>query len=75
MLPSFQLLTRFSSSTAFDCGVAIAAIVTFFALQWPGVEINWWGNEIVNVGADAYPGTALLPVPDIGYWGPSTGWH
>ncbi|CAG7854939.1 Sexual differentiation process protein isp4 [Serendipita indica DSM 11827] len=62
-------------STAFDCGVAIAAIVTFFALQWPGVEISWWGNDIVNVGADAYPGTALLPVPDIGYWGPSSGWH
>ncbi|PVF96622.1 OPT-domain-containing protein [Serendipita vermifera] len=62
-------------STAFDCGVAIAAIVTFFALQWPGVEISWWGNDVVNNGADAYPGMPLLEVPEVGYWGPSSGWH
>lgn len=62
-------------STAFDCGVAIAAIVTFFALQWAGVEINWWGNNVVGMGADSYPGTPLLDIPDVGYWGPSSGWH
>jgi OPT family oligopeptide transporter len=62
-------------STAFDCGVAIAAIVTFFALQWPEISIDWWGNDVVNNGADAYPGMPLLDVPDAGFWGPESGWH
>ncbi|KIM32165.1 hypothetical protein M408DRAFT_6492 [Serendipita vermifera MAFF 305830] len=61
-------------STAFDCGIAIAAIVIFFALQWPGVEIHWWGNDVVTRGADAYPGTPLLKVPESGFWGPESGW-
>ncbi|PVF97003.1 OPT-domain-containing protein [Serendipita vermifera] len=62
-------------STAFDCGVAIAAIVTFFALQWADIYVAWWGNDVTNVGADAWPGMPLLPVPEVGYWGPETGWH
>ena len=61
-------------STALDCGIAISAIVIFFALQWPGVQINWWGNTVGTKGADAYPGVALLKVPDKGYWGPESGW-
>jgi OPT family oligopeptide transporter len=62
-------------STAFACGIAIAAIVMFFVLQWPGVQITWWGNTVGTQGADVYPGPALLKIPDNGYWGPDSGWH
>jgi OPT family oligopeptide transporter len=60
-------------STAFDCGIAIAGLVTFFGLQWPEIYISWWGNDVTAEGADAYPGAPLLPVPDKGYWGPGPG--
>jgi len=60
-------------STAFDCGIAIAAIVTFFGLQFTGIEIDWWGNAIANTGADAWPGVPLYDLPESGHWGPGPG--
>jgi len=59
-------------STALDCGIAICAIVSFFALQWKGVEINWWGNNQPYEGCDG-TGCPLLPIPDSGHWGPGPG--
>ncbi|CCO37541.1 Sexual differentiation process protein isp4 [Rhizoctonia solani AG-1 IB] len=59
-------------TSALTCGVAIAAIVTFFALQWSGIEIDWRGNSIVGEGCDG-TGCPLLPVPEKGYWGPGPG--
>jgi OPT family small oligopeptide transporter len=65
-------------STAFTCGIAIAAVVTFFALQWKEISIDWWGNNIVSEGADAWPGLPRLQPPDRPgsdkpYWGPGPG--
>ena len=65
-------------STSLDCGVAIAAVVTFFALQWPEINIDWWGNNVVNQGADAWPGLPHLlppnrPGSDQPFWGPGPG--
>ncbi|ELU42092.1 OPT oligopeptide transporter family [Rhizoctonia solani AG-1 IA] len=59
-------------TSALTCGVAIAAIVTFFALQWAGIEINWRGNSIVNEGCDG-KGCPLFPKPEKEYWGPGPG--
>ncbi|CAE6449591.1 unnamed protein product [Rhizoctonia solani] len=59
-------------TSSLTCGVAIAAVVTFFALQWSGVEIDWRGNSIVSEGCDG-KGCPLLPVPEKGYWGPGPG--
>ncbi|KAG8685384.1 hypothetical protein FRC08_013140, partial [Ceratobasidium sp. 394] len=59
-------------TSAFTCGIAIAAIVTFFALQWAGIEINWRGNTIVSEGCDG-TGCPRFPVPEKGYWGPGPG--
>ncbi|KAF8706824.1 OPT oligopeptide transporter protein, partial [Rhizoctonia solani] len=59
-------------TSALTCGVAIAAIVTFFALQWAGIEIDWRGNSIVNEGCDG-KGCSLFPKPEKGYWGPGPG--
>jgi OPT family small oligopeptide transporter len=65
-------------STAFDCGIAVAAVVTFFALQWQDINIDWWGNDVVGLGADAFPGAPRLLPPDRSgsdqpYWGPGPG--
>ncbi|PVF99222.1 OPT superfamily oligopeptide transporter [Serendipita vermifera] len=54
-------------ATAFACGIAIAAIITFFALQWPEIQVDWWGNTVNTLGADAYPGAPLLEVPEGGF--------
>ncbi|KDQ12029.1 hypothetical protein BOTBODRAFT_176795 [Botryobasidium botryosum FD-172 SS1] len=59
-------------STALDCGVAICAIVSFFALQWKGVTIDWWGNNQPYEGCDG-TGCPLFPVPESGHWGPGPG--
>ncbi|QRW12697.1 OPT oligopeptide transporter protein [Ceratobasidium sp. AG-Ba] len=59
-------------TSALTCGVAIAAIVTFFALQWAGIEINWRGNTIVSEGCDG-KGCPRFPLPEKGYWGPGPG--
>ncbi|KAG9100511.1 hypothetical protein FRC06_004058 [Ceratobasidium sp. 370] len=59
-------------TSALTCGIAIAAIVTFFALQWAGIEINWRGNTIVSEGCDG-KGCPRFAVPEKGYWGPGPG--
>ncbi|KAI8867004.1 hypothetical protein GQ42DRAFT_63417 [Ramicandelaber brevisporus] len=36
----------FAFSAGMDAGLAIATVVIFFALVNPGVELEWWGNEV-----------------------------
>lgn len=63
-------------ASAFPTGIAVTAIIIFFALQIPkgGLELNWWGNEIVNAGCDGNGGCPLYDtLPDVGYFGPAKG--
>lgn len=39
-------------SAALDSGLAISAIVIFFALVFPGVSLNWWGNNVQGSTSD-----------------------
>jgi hypothetical protein len=59
-------------SAAWSCGIAIAGIVIFFALQLEGTELKWWGNTINYVGCedDACPLQQLKPGE---YFGPRVG--
>nr|WVH01952.1 OPT oligopeptide transporter protein [Naematelia aurantialba] len=59
-------------AAAWMAAIAIAAIVIFFALDIPGVELDWWGNDVSYLGCE---GTACtrLPIPDSGYFGPDPG--
>ncbi|OOF98977.1 hypothetical protein ASPCADRAFT_127562 [Aspergillus carbonarius ITEM 5010] len=52
-------------TSAMSCGVAISAIVIFFAVEYHAVNVNWWGNEVSYVGCDndACP---LLNIPEGG---------
>ncbi|WVW80593.1 OPT family small oligopeptide transporter [Kwoniella bestiolae CBS 10118] len=63
---------NFVLAAAWQCGIAIAAIVIFFAIQLPAVEVNWWGNTVSYQGCEDVA-CRRLPIPDIGYFGPAPG--
>jgi len=44
---------NYITSGAFGSAIALSAIVMFFALQYVGQEINWWGNTVSFLGCDA----------------------
>jgi OPT family oligopeptide transporter len=57
---------------ALDSGVALAAIVIFFALNYTGIELSWWGNNVSTRGYDGGKGRmALKPLKDGGTFGPA----
>ena len=58
-------------SAALDSGVAVAAIVIFFALTFPGITFNWWGNT-VNAGTVDSKGTPWLELKANETFGPTT---
>ncbi|GAA83881.1 OPT oligopeptide transporter [Aspergillus luchuensis IFO 4308] len=52
-------------TTAMSCGVAISAIIIFFAVEYKEVNLNWWGNEVSYAGCDN-DGCTLLAIPEGG---------
>lgn len=58
-------------SAAFSTAIAVCAIVVFFAIQLPEVELNWWGNTVSYEGCEGTACTAL-EVPETGF-GPAVG--
>ncbi|KAJ6616612.1 OPT-domain-containing protein [Mycena sp. CBHHK59/15] len=63
---------NYITTTAFSAAIAISAIVIFFALEWPGVEIDWIGNNRPFLGCDGNACTRLA-IPDAGFFGPGVG--
>ncbi|KAF7303999.1 OPT-domain-containing protein [Mycena indigotica] len=63
---------NYITTTAFSAAIAISAIVIFFALEWPGVTIDWIGNNRPFEGCDN-DGCPLFPIPDSGTFGPVAG--
>ncbi|KAJ6549825.1 OPT-domain-containing protein [Mycena capillaripes] len=63
---------NYITTTAFSSAIAISAVVIFFALQWPAVEINWSGNIRPFSGCDG-DGCPLFPIPESGTFGPIVG--
>ncbi|KAJ7681289.1 OPT-domain-containing protein [Mycena rosella] len=63
---------NYITTTAFSAAIALSAIVIFFAVQWPGVEIDWIGNTRPFAGCDGN-GCPFLPIPDSGTFGPVVG--
>lgn len=39
-------------AAAFSTGIALSALVQFFALSLHGVEVEWWGNSVVREGCE-----------------------
>ncbi|KIY49349.1 OPT superfamily oligopeptide transporter [Fistulina hepatica ATCC 64428] len=63
---------NYITSGAFTSAIAICGIVIFFAIEWPGINLDWWGNNILNEGCDS-SGCPRLAIPDINYFGPGVG--
>ncbi|KAJ9136891.1 OPT-domain-containing protein [Pleurostoma richardsiae] len=59
-------------SAAFTCGVAVSALVMFFAVQYHPKHLSWWGNTVSSAGVDG-SSVGLMPIPDRGYFGPEKG--
>ncbi|KAK3317272.1 OPT oligopeptide transporter protein-domain-containing protein [Cercophora scortea] len=63
---------NFVLSAAFTTGISIAAVVTFFALDWNNVEVDWWGNSVVSMGCEDDP-CVLKTLADGEHFGPDPG--
>lgn len=59
-------------SAAMSCGIAVCALIMFFALQNNQVRVVWWGNTVSGAGVDG-KGGGWLPLPERGYFGPEKG--
>ncbi|KAI7199863.1 small oligopeptide transporter, OPT family [Hortaea werneckii] len=56
-------------AAAVDTGTALAGIVIFFAISYPGYSFpDWWGNNVYLNTADGR-GDAWKPMPENGYFG------
>jgi len=64
---------NYVTAAAFSAGVAVAAVVIFFALEIPDVAIDWWGNNASPEGTCEYSACRRLEVPEIGYFGAEAG--
>ncbi|KAJ0331232.1 hypothetical protein COL5a_002768 [Colletotrichum fioriniae] len=69
--PQWWAKYNYVLSAALDSGLAISAIVIFFALVFPGVQLSWWGNNIQRSTIDGQ-GVPLKAVPLNGTFGPAT---
>lgn len=56
-------------SAALDSGLAISAVIIFFAVIFPGISVNWWGNTVQSTTIDG-KGTPWKPIPANGTFGP-----
>ncbi|PFH55729.1 hypothetical protein XA68_17705 [Ophiocordyceps unilateralis] len=63
---------NFVLSAAWSCGIAIAGIIIFFALQYTGTDLDWWGNRIVETGCEGKACTLKTLAPGE-YFGPRVG--
>lgn len=60
-------------AAAIDTGRAIAGIIIFFAVSYPGYSMpDWWGNTVYADTLDAV-GVPYLPMPESGFFGPANG--
>jgi multisubunit Na+/H+ antiporter MnhB subunit len=59
-------------SAALTAGVAISALVMFFAVGYNPIHLKWWGNDVSYDGVDGSQ-IGILPIPSRGYFGPEKG--
>lgn len=59
-------------SAGLTAGVAISALVIFFAVQYEPKPLKWWGNTVSSAGVDG-SSQGLYLIPERGYFGPERG--
>lgn len=50
-------------TTGFQVAIALSAIVIFFAVQYKGINLSWWGNNVSFAGVDGSGDCVLLTPP------------
>ena len=63
---------NFVLSAGLTTGTAICAVISFFALSLPEVDLTWWGNTVSSGGCEGDQ-CVRLEIPDVGYFGPAPG--
>ncbi|PHH65638.1 hypothetical protein CDD81_1724 [Ophiocordyceps australis] len=63
---------NYTLSAALTAGLALSALLVFFALGLRPVKLEWWGNRVSMAGVDGQM-VGLLPIPERGYFGPERG--
>lgn len=59
-------------SASLTAGVAVSALIIFFAVGYNPVKLDWWGNRVSYAGVDGR-NVGILPIPARGYFGPEKG--
>ncbi|KAK9243528.1 OPT oligopeptide transporter protein-domain-containing protein [Lipomyces tetrasporus] len=59
-------------SSGLTAGMAFSGILIFFALQYTGHTLKWWGTMVQNAGVDGAGTATLLTAPNGGF-GPQAG--
>jgi OPT family small oligopeptide transporter len=60
-------------TAALSAGMALSAVIIFFAVQYESRTLSWWGNDVIYAGIDGSGTAALLPLPSQGYFGDAPG--
>ncbi|KJZ74505.1 hypothetical protein HIM_06101 [Hirsutella minnesotensis 3608] len=63
---------NYTLSAALTAGLAVSALVMFFAVGYHPVRLAWWGNTVSTAGVDG-SATGIYPIPERGYFGPEKG--
>ena len=61
-----------SVTSSLTAGVAICALIKFFAVDYNPISVKWWGNTVSGAGVDG-SGVGIFPIPARGYFGPERG--
>lgn len=65
---------NYTLSAALTAGVAVSALIMFFAVGYHPVRLSWWGNTVSSAGMDGrFENVGLLSLPGRGYFGPEKG--
>lgn len=76
LLPKYRLAWwekyNYVLSAALTAGVAISALIMFFAVGYNPIKLEWWGNKVSSAGMDGRS-VAILAIPERGYFGPEKG--
>ncbi|RDW82268.1 OPT-domain-containing protein [Coleophoma cylindrospora] len=59
-------------SAALTAGLAVSALIMFFAVGYNPKSLHWWGNQVSSAGIDG-SSKGLYPIPARGYFGPERG--
>ncbi|OJD29836.1 opt family small oligopeptide transporter [Diplodia corticola] len=69
--PAWWAKYNYVTSAALDSSVALAGLVIFFAVSYPGASVRWWGTVGYADTADGR-GESFYKIPEGGTIGPET---